>query len=92
MIACRIDETEDPYAEPSREDRYEAAVRAVLDLCDSKDVLDPDDGRTVAWGQIDSREIRRAIAGQLAPETPAPVRRERIEFIPGVGIRIEEGE
>ncbi|QTF82166.1 hypothetical protein SEA_PRAIRIE_69 [Arthrobacter phage Prairie] len=75
--------------EPSREDRYEAAVRAVLDLCDREE-LDPG----VHDGLVPTADLRAAIRRELAePVAYVPeVRRERIEHVPGYGIRIEEVE
>ncbi|UKH48358.1 hypothetical protein SEA_LILMAC1015_72 [Arthrobacter phage Lilmac1015] len=75
--------------EPSREDRYEAAVRAVLDLCDREE-LDPG----VHDGLVPTADLRAAIRAELAPVDVATtaVRRERIEHVPGYGIRIEEVE
>lgn len=58
-------------AEPSREDRYEAAVRAVLDLCDREDRDNMGEPPFVI------AEIRAAIRWELADrvdedEPPTP--------------------
>jgi hypothetical protein len=67
--------------EPSREDRYEAAVRAVLNLCDEAAE------EASVWPRVPVDDLRAAIRAELAE---APVRRERIEHVPGYGIRVEE--
>jgi hypothetical protein len=52
-------------AEPSREELYEAAVRAVLDLADRQDAEAQQGTAYVATALIPSTEIRAAIAAAL---------------------------
>ncbi|XNL98378.1 hypothetical protein SEA_BUMBLE_67 [Arthrobacter phage Bumble] len=80
-------------AGPSREDLYEAAVRAVLDLCDREE-LEPGD-----VGPIPSDRIRAAIREALEPRAGEISRAtrdrvglravlslcDRLDEVPGVG-------
>jgi hypothetical protein len=52
--------------EPSREDRYEAAVRAVLDLCDEQEELYRERG--LPGPMVFTGRIRDAIREQLRDE------------------------
>lgn len=58
-----------PAPEPSREDLYEAAVRAVLDLCDREDAEAQIGTSYVATALISSADVRAAIRGAL--ESPS---------------------
>lgn len=54
--------------ELSREDRYEAAVRAVLDLCDEAE----DEGTVGGRGMVDPFDIRKAIMNALLTDGEEP--------------------
>ncbi|WNO25889.1 hypothetical protein SEA_ALTADENA_67 [Arthrobacter phage Altadena] len=62
--------------EPSREDRYEAAVRAVLELCDQAEARAARRGIMALDAVVDADRIRAAIRDALLP-TDAPMGEDR---------------
>lgn len=83
---CPIHGPVGPEPEPSREDRYEAAVRAVLDLCDEADRYGAIEGSDRTDGLVSPDRIRDAVRAALpASEEPDGDREPVVVSGPGAG-------